>query len=246
MFFSIVVISFNSEETISKTIDSIYKQTYKNYEVIFVDSLSQDNTKRIIGNSKFSDMKFVYEKDNGIYDALNKGIKYAKGEYIINLHSDNYFASDYVLSDIFNQLMKNNYDCLYSDIEIKNLKKNKVLRYCKSENYNNDLFINGWMPNHPSLVVKTSILRKYNYDNSYKVSSDYKLMLYLLHIKKISSIYLQKKTIVMNSGGISNSSIKNILLANYECYKILKYYNFKYPIIIILKKLLRKVKQLKL
>lgn len=245
MFFSIIVISYNSELTINKTIESIKSQNFYDYEVIFIDSLSKDKTLQIIKKSKIKNSTIIHEKDNGIYDALNKGIEHANGKYIINLHSDNYFINNNVLLDIFKKLHQSNLDCLYSDIEIRNLKTDKVIRFCKSQDYKYNLFQNGWMPNHPSLVLKKEILKDIKYDISYKVSADYKLMIYLLHIKKISNYYLSKTTIVMGSGGISNSSIKNILFANYECYKILYNYNFNFVFLIIIKKLLKKLRQIR-
>ena len=113
MKFSIVTVSYNSEKTIEETIRSVIFQSCKDYEYILVDGGSTDNTLNIVNNYKKYFNKIISEKDNGIYDAINKGIKVASGEIISILNSDDIYYSNNVLSDVENVFENDqNYKCV--------------------------------------------------------------------------------------------------------------------------------------
>lgn len=121
MKISVITVSFNSEHTISDTIESVLNQTYNDIEYIIVDGSSSDNTMQIIKEyeSKFEmsgkKLKWISEKDNGIYDAMNKGIKLSSGEVIGLLNSDDYYIDSLAVEDIAKSFYKEQCDCLYGN-----------------------------------------------------------------------------------------------------------------------------------
>ena len=104
---SIITACFNSEKTISKTIESILSQSYKDIELIIIDGASDDKTIDIINSYKDKISYMISEKDNGIYDALNKGLEKANGEIISFLHSDDYYSNTKILEYVIDQFKKN-------------------------------------------------------------------------------------------------------------------------------------------
>ena len=100
---SIITATLNSSDTIDTCLDSIASQTYQNIEYIIIDGLSNDNTLQKIDNHVYSPTKILSENDQGIYDALNKGIKYSTGDIIGFLHSDDYFSNNKVIEKIIEQ-----------------------------------------------------------------------------------------------------------------------------------------------
>lgn len=218
MKISIITVCLNSEITIEETIQSVLSQDYPDIEYIIVDGKSTDRTLEII--NKYSDKisKIISEKDNGMYEAINKGIKMAAGEIIGLLHADDLFASRYVVSKIANEFQTKKIDCLYGDlvyVERKNLQK--IFRNWKSKSYRDNLFLKGWMPPHPTFYVRKNILEKFGYYNTrLKFSADYELMLRLIYKNKVVSSYLAEVMVKMREGGKSNFSLSNRIKANLE------------------------------
>ena len=130
MKFSIITPTFNSEKTISKNINSIISQSFKDWEQIIIDNSSTDNTIDLVKKFKNTNIKIISEKDDGIYNAINKGILNSKGEIISILHSDDYFHSDDVLNCINDIYQNRNIDNVYGDLLYVN-KNYKPLRYWK-------------------------------------------------------------------------------------------------------------------
>lgn len=111
MKISIITVTYNSEKTLKDTLESILKQTYENYEHIIVDGLSKDNTMQIIKEyeGKYNGkLKYVSEKDSGLYDAMNKGVKLATGDIIGILNSDDIYAHENVLKEIVEKFKETN------------------------------------------------------------------------------------------------------------------------------------------
>ena len=117
LLFTIIIPTFNSDATIEKNLNSIINQNYKDYEVLIIDGLSTDKTLTLINSYAIihNCIKYKSERDNGIYDAMNKGIELAKGEWIIFLGSDDYFYDNNVLEDANNYIKNKLVDVLYGD-----------------------------------------------------------------------------------------------------------------------------------
>lgn len=216
MQFTIITVSFNSENSISKTIESVINQTYKNIEYIVIDGASTDSTLEIIKSYGNKINKIISEKDNGIYHALNKGISLASGEIIGFLHSDDVFSNQHVIEKYAHHFNLNQTDSVFSNL-VYQTKTQKTIRLWKSGKYKHNNFLWGWMPPHPTFYVKKSIYDKFGvFDESFASAADYEIMLRFLHLNKISTSYMDDITVKMTIGGMSNKSLKNRIRANAE------------------------------
>ncbi|MEI8137966.1 MAG: glycosyltransferase family 2 protein [Bacteroidota bacterium] len=215
---SIITVTFNSAATLEQTILSITQQTYTNIEYIIVDGGSTDGTLEIIEKYKNKISKFISEKDNGLYDALNKGIDLATGDVIGILHSDDFYTDNNVVQKYVNTFIKNNSEAVYADLfYVDKDNTNKIIRKWKSGKHNPNSFLHGWMPPHPTFFVKREVYQKFGKFNlEFKHSADYELMLRFIHKNKIKINYLHEFTIKMRVGGQSNFSIQNRIRANTE------------------------------
>ncbi|MCK4799036.1 MAG: glycosyltransferase [Spirochaetes bacterium] len=227
MKISIITVVYNSKNTIKETIESVLHQDYPLIEYIIIDGQSNDGTLDIIKMYKDKISKLISEKDNGIYDAMNKGIKLANGDIIGILNSDDIFENNKVISKVVKIFKTNSINSLYADLKYVNrYDTDKIIRYWKSSPFIKNSFKNGWHPPHPTFFVKKEIYEKYGYYNlNFKISADFELMLRFLERYNISTYYLPESIIKMRIGGKSNMNIFNILLGNINCYKAFKFNN---------------------
>jgi len=224
---TIITVSFNSEKTINTTLKSVQNQNYRNIEHIIVDCASSDKTLSVV--KKFTHIKkIISKKDEGIYDAMNKGLQIATGDIICFLNSDDFYASKNVLNSV-NQIFINNptIDACYSDlIYVDRLSTSKIIRYWKSSNFNFGAFAKGWCPPHPTFFVRRSVYERFgNFDLNYSIASDVELMMRLLEVQKVNALYIPEMWIKMRLGGASNKSFKNIVMQNKEVLHALKKHN---------------------
>lgn len=242
---SIITIAYNAEETISETIKSVINQDYENIEYIIVDGASKDKTCEIIKSFGFKVSKFISEKDNGIYDAMNKGLALATGEVIGILNADDVYADTKVISDVVAKMQAEKTDSLYADlVYVKREDTNKITRYWRSGKYTKGKFLKGWMPPHPTFFVKREIYEKYgNFNLNLKSASDYEIMLRFLHKHEISVSYLPRVTTKMRVGGQSNVTLKNRIKANREDREAWKINGLKPGVFTLVRKPLSKVGQ---
>ena len=223
MKISIITVVWNNAKTIKDAINSVLNQSYKDVEYIVIDGASTDGTIEIL-QSYGDKIKFISEKDNGLYDAMNKGIRMATGDVVGILNSDDFYASDKILQIVADEFLKGNIDSVYANLEYIDANDPKrVIRYWRSKKYQEGLFRSGWHPAHPTFFVKKEIYEKYGvFDLSFKIAADYELMLRFFEKCKITSSYVDEVFVKMRIGGESNRSIKNIIKANMESYKAWK------------------------
>lgn len=226
---SIITVCYNSAETIEDTIRCVASQTYKNIEYIIIDGMSKDATINIIKNNKHTISKWISEKDNGIYDAMNKGVKLATGEIVGILNADDIFANQFVIEHIVDKFINTNADAVYADLKyVQKDDTSKSIRYWKSGNYKQGAFLNGWMPPHPTLYLRKHVYEKFGY---YRLdmpsAADYEYMLRVIHIHRIKLIYLSETTVLMREGGLSNKSLLHRLKANKDDRRAWKVNNIK-------------------
>ena len=240
MKISIITPSFNSVEIIESAIKNVLNQDYPNIEYIITDGGSTDGTVEVINKYKNKINKFVSEKDRGVYDGMNKGIKMATGDIIGILNSDDIYASNDVIERVVNAMKEKNADCCWGDlVYVDQENTNKVIRYWKSSEYKRGKFKTGWHPPHPCFFVKKWVYDKYGLFNlDFPISADYELMLRFLEKYKIRSCYIPQVLVKMRIGGQSNKSIKNIIKGNIECYRAWKINGLKVnPLVFFLKPL---------
>lgn len=243
---SLITVCYNSELTIKNTIESVLSQNYDNIEYIIIDGGSTDNTISIIKEYGNRISKFISEKDEGIYDAFNKGISNCSGDIIGIINSDDIYYSDTIISKVVNNILKYNVDSLYGDlVYIKNIDSNNFIRYWKSADFKMNSFKNGFHPPHPTFFVKKKVYENFgNFDISLKISSDFDLMLRFLEVNKISTFYIHEPLVKMLVGGESGKSLKHIYIGNVNILKSFKKYNIKInPLIYIIKRFSMKILQ---
>ncbi|CAN5434877.1 glycosyltransferase family 2 protein [soil metagenome] len=215
---SIITVCYNSSETIENTIQSVVLQNYSNIEYIVVDGLSSDSTLSIVEKYKNRISKIISEKDNGIYDAINKGIALASGDIVAILHADDFYTNGNVISSIVNCFEEKKVDAVYGDLQyVERMDTDKVKRNWVSGAYNRQNFLKGWMPPHPSFFVKKEWYDKFGlFNTTLKSAADYELMLRFLYKHNCSVAYLPQVLVKMRVGGKSNISIANRIKANRE------------------------------
>ncbi len=215
---SIITVTYNSAATLEQTLRSVMEQTCKNVEHIVVDGGSTDGTLAIIEKYKTGISKVISEKDNGLYDALNKGIDLCTGDVVGILHSDDFYIHNRVLESYAALFSQSNCDAAYSDLYyVDKSNTDKIIRKWKSGRYTPGAFINGWMPPHPTFFVKRELYQQFGKFNlQFKSAADYELMLRFIHKHNIKLAYLPEYTVKMRVGGKSNVTLQNRVNANME------------------------------
>ena len=223
---SIITISFNTENTIEKTLQSVADQSYKNIEHIIVDGGSKDNTLEIC-NSFSHVTKIISEPDNGVYDAFNKGLKLASGDVVGFLNADDIFYDNNSVQEIVNTFSKSNVDIVYGNLDYINV-NGKVIRNWISRSYEDGLVKKAWMPAHPTFYCKKEVYdRLGGYNDSFKIGGDFELCLRFLEVNKVPSSHLNKKLVKMLIGGISNSGLKSKWIIYKEELRAFKIHGIK-------------------
>ncbi len=218
MKISIITVSYNSDSTIRDTIDSILSQDYKVIEYIIIDGASTDGTVDIIRSYKDRISKFISEKDNGIYDAMNKGIRLAAGDVVGILNSDDVYLDDKVITTVVKQFKTKKVDSVFADLVYVNGDNlQKVVRYYSSADFEPGRFAYGWMPAHPTFFARREVYEKYGlFKTDYKIASDYEMLVRLLARHKISYNYIPKTLVKMRTGGLSTRNLKSNWILNKE------------------------------
>jgi glycosyltransferase involved in cell wall biosynthesis len=242
---TVITATFNAASTIEQTILSVLDQTYKNVEYIIVDGGSTDGTQKIIERYSSSLGKFISEKDSGLYNALNKGIKMSSGDAIAFLHSDDFYTGKNVLQDYVNKFQTEDCDAVYADLfYVDKNDTSKIVRKWKSEKYQEGDFLKGWMPPHPTFICKKNIYDRLGlYREDFNSAADYELMLRFIQKNKIRISYLAEFVIKMRVGGESNKTVKNRVRANSDDRRAWKVNELKPGFLTLFLKPLRKIKQ---
>ena len=210
--------AFNSSGTISHTIRSVLQQSYPNIEYIIIDGGSTDGTVDIVNSYGTSISKFVSEPDNGMYDAINKGIKLATGDVIGTLNSDDFFCNNTVVQKIADAFNEESTDAVLGDVQFVDTKDNtRIFRYYSSKRFHPGKFKYGFMPAHPGFYVRRNFFETLGYyKTDYKIAADYELLIRFLYTHKIRYRYLSMPFVSMKRGGVSNKSIFSNFLLNKE------------------------------
>jgi glycosyltransferase involved in cell wall biosynthesis len=243
---SIITVCYNSAKTIESCIKSVINQTYNNIEYIIIDGNSTDSTTQIINNYRNKISKIIIEDDNGIYDAMNKGIKISSGSVIGILNSDDFYPNNLIIETIMKQISNDKLDGCYGDLcYVDEYNTDKIIRKWKSSEYVNGLFSKGWVPPHPTVFLKKYIYDTHGYfDLKYTIASDFDMLVKLFYIKKIRMKYFPNVTVYMRNGGKSNSSFSNIIKQNKEILSILNKYRIPHnKIIFFIMKIINRATQ---
>ncbi|HEV2478849.1 MAG TPA: glycosyltransferase family 2 protein [Puia sp.] len=217
MRISIITATFNSGATIRDTLECIRQQAYPDIEHIIVDGGSHDNTLDIV--RQFPHVaRVLSEKDNGIYDAMNKGIGMATGDVVGILNSDDVYTGSTVLSDIARVFADPAVMTAYADLQyVDAADLEKIRRRWISGPFKPGNFYFGWMPPHPTFFVRREVYERAGlFHPEMRSAADYEFMLRILLKLRLPAHYIPQVIVKMRTGGISNASLLNRLLANKE------------------------------
>lgn len=221
MNISIITVTFNSDATLRDTIQSVLTQSYPNIEYIIVDGASKDNTIDIIKEyeSNFNGrMRWISERDKGLYDAMNKGIRMATGDIIGIINSDDFYHQIDVIAKVVEAFQDRTIQAVYGDVRFVNPDNlSKTVRYYSSKNFSPSLFRYGFMPAHPTFFTYRKFFDEFGYyKTDYRIAADYELLIRFLHTHHLKAEYLPLDFMKMRTGGASTASIKSNLLLNKE------------------------------
>lgn len=239
---SLITVTYNAETHIERCINSVIAQRYKNLEYIIIDGRSTDRTMDVILRYRRHISHLVCENDNGIYDAMNKGLRLATGHIVGILNADDFFADEDVLGDIEQLFQSLDTSIVYGDLEFIDA-YGKVVRRWQSGGYYPSNLNAGWMPPHPTFYCRRQLFEQHGYYSlNYGSAADYELMLRFLR-QGYNIRYLKKVMIRMETGGVSNRSLKNRLRALHYDLKAMRNNDLPFPLITIFLKPLRKIGQ---
>ena len=217
---SLITLTYNSQDTVLKTLNSIINQKNKQFEHLIIDGKSNDCTLKIVKNNS-PESKIISELDKGIYDAFNKGIKNSSGDIIGFLNSDDTFHTENSLK-IISEAFDENIDCVFGDLVYTDSEE-KIKRVWKGSEFKKGAFKKGWMPAHPTFYCRRSIYEKFGlYNDSYKIAGDFELMLRFFEKHTIRSKYISQTLVNMKVGGTSNSGLKSKIDILKEEFRALK------------------------
>lgn len=243
---SIITVSFNSSATISDTIKSVLSQSYTNIEYIIIDGSSIDNTIDLVNSFGHKISKFVSEPDLGIYDAINKGIRLAKGDIVGILNSDDFFYDNNVIEKVVRAFDEYDIDAVFGDVQfVDPINTAKRVRFYSSKHFNISKFKFGFMPAHPSFYAKRSLFETFGYyKTDYIIAADFELLIRFLAIKQIRYKYLEMICVSMRTGGVSTKSIKSNFILNKEIVRACRENNIRTNYFYIYSKYFTKVFEL--
>lgn len=219
MKISVITATWNSGKTIGDTLRSVFNQSFTDVEHIIKDGGSKDDTLEICKNferkyytdgDKGRTINILSDKDKGIYDAMNQGVKAATGDVIGILNSDDFYTSDDVLARVAEEFEKNpELEAVYGDIHfVKEENLKKCTRYFSSRYFHPWALRFGFMPAHPSFYVRREVYDKYGlYDLDFRTSSDFEMMVRLFVKEKIHARYINKDFVTMRAGGESTAGL---------------------------------------
>lgn len=221
MKITVITAVYNNKEYIRDAVDSVLSQDHLETEYIVVDGGSTDGTLEILRSYGDRITKLVSGPDNGVYDAMNKGLSLASGEVVGFLNADDFYPEKDILSSVAKKLEETKADSLWGDLLYVDPKDtNRTIRAWRSSSYVPGGFRNGWMPPHPTFFARRVMYQKFgHFRDDMKIAADYELMLRFLEKERISWVYLPKTMVRMRTGGLSNRNLKNVLRANLEAYR---------------------------
>lgn len=245
MKISVVTVVYNAAETLQSCIDSVVAQADCDVEYIVVDGGSTDGTLDVIRLNEQHIDKWISEPDNGIYDAMNKGLRLATGDAVGLLNADDMYADHQVLQRVVQRFKQTQADCVYGDlVYVSSANPAKIIRTWKSGEVSDAYFERGLIPAHPAFFIQTSALKDIGeYRTDFRIAADYEFMFRALHILKRSFSYIPETLVRMRTGGESNNSLKNIKLGNQEIYRAWKLHNKSVPVLLPFFRLYRKLRQ---
>lgn len=227
MKISLITATFNSDKTLSDTIQSVLSQSYSDIEYIIIDGGSTDNTISVIKEYEpcFNGrMHWISERDKGIYDAMNKGIRMATGDIVGIINSDDFYHRTDIIEKVSEVFGNKEVQAVYGDVRFVNPDNlEKTVRYYSSRNFSPRCFRYGFMPAHPTFFTYRKYFNELGYyKTDYRIAADYELLIRFLYTYHLKAEYLSLDLMKMRTGGTSTASLKSNILLNKEIVRACK------------------------
>lgn len=215
MKLSIITVCYNSVRNLSNTILSILQQKHRNFEYLVIDGNSNDGTQELLHHCEqfFGPrLRWISERDKGIYDAMNKGLQMASGDAIGFLNADDVYHHPSVLDTIDSTLSRYpEADAVHANLDFINA-QGHITRHWAGHAYRPGAFQRGWMPAHPTFYCRRKCFEQFGtFDCNAGTAADFELMLRFIEKHHIRTCYIPEKLIEMRIGGVSTSGIRAIL-----------------------------------
>lgn len=243
---SVVTVARNSGKTISDTCTSIAQQKWPHVEHILIDGASSDDTVSIARKFGRADICILSEPDHGIYDAMNKGFRMAKGSVIGCLNADDMLAHPNVFERIAEVFADPSVEVCYGDlVYVDPVDTSRVIRYWRSGVISERDFRLGLMPAHPTFYIRREALNRVGLFNlDLRSANDFEMTLRCLQIFKLRAVYLPEILVKMRTGGVSNRTIRGVFRQNRAIIEALRMHGLKPSWVYPVGKLIVKAKQL--
>jgi glycosyltransferase len=226
MKISVVTAVFNAASTVGQALQSVASQRDAEVEHVVVDGGSTDGTLAVLQEHPPPIGVLVSEPDNGIYDALNKGLALATGDVVGFLHADDFFAHDHVLARIAHAFADRSVDAVYADLDyVGKADPTLLVRHWVSGPFSRAALARGWMPPHPTLYMRRELYQRLGgFDTTYRIAADYECVLRVLSDPGVRVAYIPEVLVKMRTGGASNRSLRNLWRKSREDYRALRRY----------------------
>lgn len=218
MKITIITVAFNAAHTIADTLASVATQTHPDVEHIVVDGASTDGTVDVVERQGAHVARLISEPDQGIYDAMNKGLRVATGDVIGLLNADDVYVDGKVLARVASTMEHERLDALFGDAEFVSPERpDRPLRRYRSKRFRPDRIGWGWMPAHPTLFLRRQVYERFGlFRTDYRIAGDFELVARVFHGDTLKYRYVPEVMVRMRTGGNSTSGWRNTLLLNRE------------------------------
>ena len=234
MKFTIITVCYNSASTIDQTISSVLSQSYSEFEYIIIDGGSADETTKIIKKFRDKRIRLISEADDGIYDAMNKGIAIASGDYIGILNSDDYYPRETIISEINSFCLTNNSQIISGNLSIVDNSEN-ILRHIKSSRFKKWMLHYGWMLPHPATFISRSLFERIgDYNTNFVTAADYEFFIRALIKHKVNFVTIDSIFVNMLVGGATTSGLKSYWKTTKEIQIALKLHGIRARLLLLL------------
>lgn len=243
---SLITACFNSASTVIDTLKSVSNQTYNNIEHIVIDGGSTDSTMELVSQYGKRVAKSISEKDNGLYDAYNKGLSLATGEIIGFINSDDFYFSDDIIQKVMRVFEDPSIEACHANLIYVNPVDTKIARRLwKSWDFKDSDFMKGSIPAHPTVFIRHDVYEKFgNFDTNFKLVADHDFLLRVFYANKIKSVYVDDSWVLMRTGGATGGNLKSVIQQNLEIRAAQKKNGIHSSLLIfILTKFLDRIKQ---
>jgi glycosyltransferase involved in cell wall biosynthesis len=215
---SVITVCYNSVNTLSRALQSVVNQDWARIEHIVIDGGSTDGSTAIIERFRPQLTHVICEPDDGIYDAMNKGLERVRGDIICFLNADDQYAHPSVLSEVAKQMYDLDLDALIGDVGyFLDNESTKIVRRYRSNHFRPSRLSWGWMPAHPALFLSRSVVNRVGYfKTDYRIAGDFEYIIRVFHNRTLRYQHLPDLLVLMQTGGVSTNGWRSKILLNQE------------------------------